>query len=364
MKILDRYILGKYLTTFFFCLILFMVIVIVVDISEKTDDFVKSKLGVWQIFTDYYLGFIPRFAGMLFPLFIFISVIFFTSKMAGRSEIIAILSSGVSFARFCVPYVIGGLLLSLLLWFSTQTMIPKANYKWATFQKRYIDGNTAAGMLQSSYKQNIYFRMDSDSYMGIRGYDTVSKTGSGFYVQKFNGNKLVYNLRATSFSWDSARRQWNLSNVQERYFNETNEAVKSATSLSMKYNFKPVDLGKDDYLKDQMSTRELNDFISKEKQRGSEMLGTLLVERYNRDALPVSVFILTMIAVSMSSRKVRGGSGAHLAVGVVISVIYILLSRISVVFATKGNFSPFLAAWTPNLLFGLLAIYLFRRASK
>lgn len=341
-----------------------MVIVIVVDISEKTDDFVKSKLGAWQIFTQYYLGFIPRFAGMLFPLFIFISVIFFTSKMAGRSEIIAILSSGVSFARFCVPYIIGGALLSFVLWFGSQQIIPKANRKWANFQKLYIDVNTAAGMMQSSYKQNIYFKMDTNSYLGIRGYDTVSKTGSGFYVQKFNKNQLVYNLRATSFSWDSAKKQWNLANVQERYFNEMNEAVKNTSSLAMKYNFKPVDLGKDDYLKDQMPTSQLDEFIVKEKQRGSEMLSTFLFERYNRDALPVSVFILTIIGVSMSSRKVRGGSGAHLAIGVVISVTYILFSRISVVFATKGSFSPLLAAWTPNIIFGLLAIYLFYRAAK
>lgn len=364
MKILDRHILAKYLVTFFFCIILFMVIVVVVDISEKTDDFVKSKLSAWQIFTDYYMGFIPRMAGMLFPLFIFISVIFFTSKMAGRSEIIAILSSGVSFARFTVPYIIGGGLLSLFLWWSTQSQIPKANRKWANFQKVYIDGNTPAGIMQSSYKQNIYFKMDTNSYIGIRGYDTVSKTGSGFYVQKFNKNRLIYNLRASSFSWDTAKNQWNLASVQERYFNEVSEAIKNSSNLLMKYNFKPVDLRKDDYLKDQMSTPELDRFIKMEKERGSEMLSQLQVERYNRDALPVSVFILTIIAVSISSKKVRGGSGAHLALGVIISVIYILFSRISVVFATKGSFSPMLAAWTPNIIFGLLAIYLFYRAAK
>ena len=157
MKKIDKYILLKYLTTFFFCLILFTAIVVVVDISEKTDDFVKSKLGVWQIVRDYYFGFVPRIDAMLFPLFIFISVIFFTSKMAGRSEIIAILSSGVSFRRFMLPYLVGGTFLALLLWLGYQYVVPKANRKWGDFNKAYIDINMGINNTNSSYQQNIYF---------------------------------------------------------------------------------------------------------------------------------------------------------------------------------------------------------------
>lgn len=364
MKIIDKYILVKYLTTFIFCLLLLTVIVVVVDISEKTDDFVKSNLTTMQIINDYYLGFIPRIDAMLFPLFVFISVIFFTSKMAGRSEIIAILSSGVSFRRFLLPYIVGGIFLSALLWAGYQYVVPNANRKWGDFEKQYIDGPSAPGAKGGSYKQNIYFRIDSNTYAAIKGYDTVSKSGNNFSIQRFENNKMVYNQRALNFNWDTARKKWLLKNVQERFLHEISETLRYTETKFENYNFRPIDLRKDDYLKDQMTTPDLDNFIRLEKMRGSEMLSTLQVERYNRDAIPVSVLILTIIGAVLASRKVRGGSGAHLALGVVISVMYILFSRFSVVFATKGDFTPWLASWTPNILFGILAFYLYKKAPK
>ncbi|MBS1742803.1 MAG: LptF/LptG family permease [Bacteroidetes bacterium] len=364
MKKIDRYILSKYLTTFFFCLLLFTAIVVVIDISEKTEDFVKSKLPTSRIITDYYFGFVPRIDAMLFPLFVFISVIFFTSKMAGRSEVIAILSSGVTYRRFLMPFIAGGLLLSALLWLGYQYTVPVANRKWADFEKKYIDVNSAPSDSRSTYKEKIYFRLDSNSMVGIRGYDTVTKMGSNFFVQKFRNNKLVYNLRALSFNWDTAKRKWALNNVMERTINPINETIKMTKKMYMNYNFKPFDLRKDDYLKDQLITPELDRFIELERMRNSEMLNTLLVERYNRDAIPVSVLILTIIGAVLASRKVRGGSGMHLALGVILSVLYILFSRMTLVFATKGDFSPWLAAWIPNIIFGALAYYLYRKAPK
>ena len=352
------------MSSFFFCLLLFTVIVVVIDISEKTDDFVKSNLSTWDIIRLHYFGFIPRIDAMLFPLFVFISVIFFTSKMAGRSEIIAILSSGVSFARFVLPYMAGGIFLAGILWGAYQYIVPQANRTWSEFEKRYVDVNSAATNNSTSYKQNIYFKLDAESYVGIKGYDTITKTGTGFFLQKFRDNRVYYNLRATNFNWDSTSKKWHLTNVFEREMHDINEKITSIPALTANYNFKPIDLRKDDYLKDQMSTPDLKNFIRMEKQRGSEMINTLLVERYSRDAIPFSVIILTLIGVSLASRKVRGGSGAHLALGVVISVVYILFSRITVVFATKGNFTPWLAAWLPTIIFGLLALYLFRRASR
>jgi len=338
-------------------------IVVVVDISEHTEDFVKSKLSATQIITDYYFGFIPRIDAMLFPLFTFISVIFFTSKMAGRSEIVAILSSGVSFQRFLLPYIIGGLFLSTLLWAGYQYVVPKANRKWGEFEKKYVGVNNL-NRPNATYKQNIYFRVDSNSYAGIKGYDTISKSGNNFFYQKFENNKLIYNLRAASFSWDTLKQKWLLNNVTERTLKNLREDIKITPSMLMNYNFKPIQLRTDEYLKDQMITRDLDNFIDLEKMRGAEGLSTLLVERYNRDAIPVSVLILTIIGAVLASRKVRGGSGAHLAIGVVISFVYVLFSRLSVVFATKGDFPPWLAAWSPNILFGLLAFYLYTRAPK
>ena len=364
MKKIDKYILVKYLSTFFFCLLLLTVIVVVVDISEKTDDFVKSNLSATQIITDYYLGFIPRIDAMLFPLFVFIAVIFFTSKMAGRSEIIAILSSGVSFRRFLLPYFAGGLFLSAMLWAGYKYVVPNANRKWGDFEKKYIDGTPAPGTSNGIRKENLYFRIDSNTYASIKSYDTVSKSGNNFSIQRFVNNRMVYNLRALNFNWDTAGKRWVLNNVLERQINEITETNKSSVRKYENYNFKPLNLREDDYLKDQMTTPDLDAFIKLEKMRGSEMLSTLLVERYNRDAIPASVLILTIIGAVLASRKVRGGSGAHLALGVVISVLYILFSRFSIVFATKGDFTPWLASWTPNILFGVLAFYLYKKAPK
>ncbi len=361
MKKLDKYILNKYLTTFFFCLILFTAIVVVIDLSEKADDFVKSKLPVWKIITDYYVGFIPRLDAMLFPLFVFISVIFFTSKMAERSEVVAILSSGVSYSRFLVPYWIGSCLLAILLWATNHFVLPKANAIWGDFDARYINFNVSP---TQGATQNYYFRLDSNSYAGIHAYDTVSKMGNTFFVQRFSHNKLVYNLRADGIMWDTASQKWKLARVMERTVADSNERIIRNDTKFVSYNFKPVDLRKDEYLKERLSTPELNRYIQFEKMRGTEALGSLMVERYNRDAIPVSVIILTMIGAVLSSRKVRGGSGLHLALGVILSVLYILFSRISVVFATKGNFTPLLAAWIPNILFGVLSFYLYKKAPK
>jgi len=363
MKKIDSYILKKYLTTFFFCLLLFTAVVVVVDISEKTDDFVRLKMSAWKVFTDYYLGFIPHIDAMLFPLFVFISVIFFTAKMADRSEVIAILSSGVSYRRFLLPYWIGSIFLATILWFGYQYTLPKANAIWGNFLAKNIDSN-AHDPDHNSDKYNIYFRIDSNSYAAIKHYDTIARSGEYFAVQKFEHNKLVYDMNANYFSWDTTSKKWKLLIVKERYLTGDKERIVRSPQLLINYNFKPQELRGDEYFKDRLTTAELNNYIAAEKMRGSEMINSLLVERYSRDAIPVSVIILTLIAAVLSSRKIRGGSGFYLGVGFIISVLYILCSRLSIVFAEKGNFTPILAAWTPNIIFGLLAYYLYRKAPK
>jgi len=362
MKKIDRYILKKFLTTFFFCILLMTLIVVVIDISEKTDDFVKSKLPAWRIFTDYYLAFIPRIDAMLFPLFVFIATIFFTSKMAERSEVVAILSSGVSFRRFLRPYWIGSIMLSAILWLGYHTVLPKANAVWDTFDAKYIRGSF--DYTGSNSPRNYYFRIDSNTYAGIRYFDTASKSGGNFFIQKFTNNQLVYNLRSDNIAWDTGVNKWKLTGVMERTLNGDMESIKRNSTLTMQYNFKPRDLRRDEFLKDRLSTPELNDLIRLEKLRGTEGINALLVERYNRDAIPVSVIILTMIGAILSSKKVRGGSGFHLAVGVIWSVLYILFSRFSIVFATKGSFPALLAAWTPNMIFAVLTYYFYYKGSK
>lgn len=363
MKIIDWYILKKFFVTFFFSLLALTVLVVVIDLSEKTDDFAKTKLPVSTIITQYYFGFIPRIDAMLFPLFIFIAVIFFTSKMANRSEIIAILSSGISFGRFLRPYLFGGFLFTFFLWWCNQYVLPPANQKWATFTSTYIDYNYAAYQNTSTIS-NKYFKLDSFSYAGIRYYDTTNRSGNNFFIQTFNNTNLVYNLRAQSINWDTATRKWRLSNVVERRINGLRSKITESPVKQMNFNFKPRDLQRDDYMKDKLTTPDLDEYIKLEKLRGSENVNTLLLEKHNRNANPVSVFVLTMIGASISSRKIRGGSGFHLALGVLICVLYILVGRFSSVFAMKGNFNPIVAAWLPNVVFGLLAWYLYRRNSK
>lgn len=363
MKILDWYILKKFLTTFFFCLIALTVIVIIIDLSERTDDFAKTGLPISAIITQYYFGFVPRIDAMLFPLFIFISVIFFTSKMANRSEIVAILSSGTSFGRFLRPYIFGGFLFTAFLWWCSQYVLPPANERWANFNTKYIDFNYAA-YENTATISNKYFKLDSFSYAGVRFYDTVSRTGNNFFIQRFNGTNLAYNLRAQNIRWDTATRKWKLENVTERRINGIKSVVTKTPTMQMNFNFKPRDLQRDDYMKDKLTTPDLDEYIKLEKIRGAENVNTLMLEKYNRTANPVSVFILTLIGASMASRKIRGGSGFHLAIGVLICVLYILVGRFSSVFSMKGNFNPFIAAWLPNIVFAVLAWYLYRRSSR
>ncbi|MEO9210767.1 MAG: LptF/LptG family permease [Ginsengibacter sp.] len=363
MKIIDWYILKKFFITFFFCLIALTVLVVIIDLSEKTDDFAKTKLPLRTIITDYYFGFIPRIDAMLFPLFIFISVIFFTSKMANRSEVIAILSSGVSFGRFLMPYVFGGLLFTAFLWWTNQYILPPANQKWATFNAKYIDFNYG-GYENTSTISNKYFKLDSFSYAGVRYYDTTNRTGSNFFIQRFNKTNLVYNLRAQTIVWDTATKKWRLDNVIERNIKGLRQQLKEIPTMQMNFNFKPRDLQRDEYMKDKLTTPELNEFIQLEKIRGAEDVNSLMLEKQNRNANPVSVFILTIIGAAIASRKIRGGSGFHLAVGFLICLLYILVGRFAAVFSLKANFNPIIAAWLPNLAFGILAWFLYRKYSK
>ncbi len=363
MKIIDKYIIKKFFLTFFFSIVAMTVLVVIVDLSEKTDDFAKTGLSAKEIITQYYFGFVPHIDAMLFPLFLFISVIFFTSKMANRTEIVAILSSGISFRRFLLPYFWGGLFFTLVLWSVNHFVLPKANEKWSTFNAKYIDFNYG-GYVNTSTISNKHFKLDSFSYAGLRYYDTTSRSGSNFTIQKFNGTELVYSLYAQGIRWDTATNNWLLTQVRMRTINGLRQHLKDTNSLNVSYNFRPNDLKADSYLKDRMTTPELNQFIKMEKIRGGEDVNTLILEKQNRNATPVSVLILTLIGAAIASKKIRGGSGIHLAIGVLICVLYILVGRFSAVFSMKAEFNPVLAAWLPNILFGALAFYLYKDASK
>jgi lipopolysaccharide export system permease protein len=362
MKKIDWYILKNLLLTFFYSLFLFTFISVVIDISEKTDDFVRSGLTTMQIFKEYYVGFIPHILALLFPLFVFLATIFFTSKMAGRSEIIAILASGTSFNRFLRPFIFSGIILATILWLGNRYVIPRANAIRVNFQANYIDKNSTYNPLVAN-RSSIYLQIDPSTYAGIN-YDTASKTGTNFFVQHVAGNKVDYNLRAESIRWDTAKNNWRLDNVIERRINGLKEMVTMIPSMSKTYSFKPLDLKRDEYTKDKLTTPELDRFIQFEEMRGVEGLNALKVERHRRDATPASVILLTFIGAVVASRKVRGGSGVHMAIGFIAGATFILTDRFSTIFSTKGNFQPALAAWTPNIIFFFVALWFYRKSPK
>lgn len=365
MKKIDWYILKKFLVTFFFCLLLFTVIAVAVDSSEKTDDFVKTGLSTSKIIKEYYLGFVPFIWSLLFPLFVFIAVIFFTSKMATRSEVIAILASGTSYNRFLRPYVIGGILLSMLLWVGSRYLIPKANSIRSNFQTTYIDKNDPLKNRPETNCDRCYYRrIDSNTYIGIKNYDTTTKTANSFFLERVVNDQVVYNLRGSPVNWDKTTRKWKLRNVVERRVDGKGETVKRYDTMNLSISLKPGELRRDEYLKDKFTTPELVAFIRQEELRATEGLSPLKVERYRRTATPASVFLLTMIGAVIASRRSRGGSGMHLALGITIAALYILSDRFSTVFATKGNLHPFLAAWIPNLVFALVAYRLYLKTPK
>lgn len=363
MKIIDWYILKRFLVTFVFTILTLTIIAVVIDTSEKTDDFVKSGLSSSEIITQYYFGFVPFIISMIFPLIVFIAVIFFTSKLAARSEIVALLANGVNFNRLLRPYLFGGVLLGGILWLANQYVIPRANEIRSDFQIKMIDRNST--YLSGMTNTNLYYlRVDPTTFMGMRYYDTSTKSASGFFMQKVKGNKVYYNLRAENIRWDTARKNWKLENAIERKISGLNEEIRQIPAMNVNLNVKPQELRKDDYLKDKLNTPELTQFIKMEELRGAEGLNTLKVERYRRDATPFSVIILTVIGVVVSARKSRGGSGIPLAFGIVTASLFVVMDKFSTVFSTKGNLHPLLAAWLPNILFACLAIWMYKRAPK
>jgi len=363
MKKLDWYILKKFLTTFVFTMLTFTTIAVVIDTSEKADDFVKSGLSSWQLVTHYFIGFVPFIMSMIFPLFVFIACIYFGSKMASQSEFIAILAGGVRYNRMLRPFFVGSVFLAALYWYATQYWIPRAEEIRTNFQSTYIDSRSSYN--GDPYRSNnFYLRVNAETYVGLRYYDTARKTAGSFFLAKIKNNRVYYNLRAESMKWDTAKKNWLLTNAVEHTNEGLKETAKLIPSLNMNLNFKPEELRRDEYQKNKFTTPELKRFIQMEEIRGSEGLNTYKEERYHRDASPFSVIILTMIGAVISTRKVRGGSGLLLALGLVMAALFVIMDKFSVTFATKGNFSPLLAAWMPNFIFSFVAVYLYWKAPK
>ncbi len=368
LSILDKYILRKFMGTFVFSIILIITIIIIFDISEKIDDFVNVPLS--EIILHHYLNFVPYFINMLSPLFTFIAVIFFTSKMAGNYETVAILSSGVSYRRFLRPYMIGAGIICASSLYLSHFVIPKASRIKQAFEDKYI--NTG----YRNNDQNIHRQVAKGQMVYLESYNIFDKTGFRFTLEKVKNQKLCYFLSAESIRWDSLKGLWQVRNYTERFLNDTTphpdykqlaqsrEIIRSGEFMELKIDFTPKDLSRLESKVEVMTYPELKEYIKKEREKGSIGIERFEVENYKRSAVPFATFILTLIGVAISSRKIRGGIGLHLALGLLLAATFQFFLQISSILAINGFLSPIIAVWIPNVIYSIIAFFLVRNAQK
>lgn len=360
IKILDSYIIGKYLGTFIYTLAVFVVIIVIFDLSEKLDDFLENDMTVWEVFTQYYAGSIPFYVNMLSPLMNFIAVIFFTAKMADQTEIVPILSGGVSFNRFLRPYFISAFIIFAANLGSNLFVLPYTNKIKNSFENQVIAKN------DPYTKSNIHMKIDEHTYIYIDNFDNRSNIGYKFALDRFKGDILEKKLIAESISYDSIKRVWKLNNYTSRTIKDLKEAMVYGNNNSKDtvLDMRPDDFSVYDNVVESMTNKELAEKIRKEKIRGSGVMNDLRFEQYKRFTQPLSAFVLTLIGVALSSRKVRGGVGLPLGIGIVLSFLFIVMNQFTKMFSTKGGLPPLLANLLPVVVFGLLGLYLLRKAPK
>jgi lipopolysaccharide export system permease protein len=358
MQKIDLYIIKKFLGTFFFTITLILLIVIIFDISEKIDDFLEHEISIKSIIVDYYLNFIPFFGNLFSPLFIFISVVFFTSKMANNSEIIAILNSGMSFNRLLKPFIISAVILGFLSFILGNFIIPPSNSKRINFENKYIRNK------HYSNEKNIHMQILPGQYIYMESFNYKREIGYKFTLENFKEGKLISKLKGDYVKFDSIKQKWQVNNYEVREFLKNRQSINRGNKLDTTLNLHPREFIKRTSLVETMNMFELNDYIAEEELKGSEQLVYHKIEKYKRIAFPFASIILTLIAVAIASRKTKGGVGIHLGIGIIIAFTYILFMQISTTFATNSNLAPALAVWIPNLCYILLAGVLLHKAPK
>lgn len=358
MKKLDLYIIRKFLGTFVYAIALIILITIIFDISEKIDDFLEKKAPLREIVFTYYFNFIPYFVNLFSPLFTFIAVVFFTAKMAADTEIVAILSNGVSFRRLMLPYFVSAAVLAMFSFYLTNFVIPHSNQKRVAFENRYIHN------VFRNRETNIHFQIKPGVFVYFESYNNLDNIGYKFALEKFKDNKLNYKLMSDVLRWDTVQKHWIIENYYVRKINGMHETLSKGARMDTTFTFGPEEFVKRNKDVETMNWRELNNFIEEEQLKGSDEVPYYLIEKYHRISNPFATFILTLIGVSLASRKVRGGIGLHIGLGLLISFSFILFLQISTTFATSGNLSPIIAVWLPNITYLALGLYLLRAAPK
>lgn len=360
IKRIDRYIMGKYLATFFVAIFLILLISIVFDISEKLDAFL-GKGGIQpttkELILDYYVNFMAYFGVLFSPLFAFISVIFFTSRMASRMELISILDTGTSFVRMLRPFMMAAALIAGMSWTITNFILPRSNEVKISFERKYISRFSGVAM-------HFHRELNPGEYIYVERFDSKTASGTRFAYEKIKDEQLVQKIMSNSIHYDSLRGHWIMEKYIIRDINGMNEAMRTGDVLDTVLDFKP-DLFKMDLKQmDMMTNRELNNFIEQEKKRGAEYVTFFEIEKHNRNAIPFSTIILTLLAVPIASRKVRGGIGFHLAIGVALAFTYIFMQKVTTTYATKNILSPMIAVWLPNVMYTIVGMVLIRFAQK
>ena len=361
LKRIDRYIIKKFLSTYIFLIAIVILIAIIFDYNEKIDKFTQSHVSFERIIFDYYLNFIPYSSNLFSPLFVFIAVIFFTSKLAGNSEIIAMKSTGMSFRRLLRPYMIAAGLIAITTFLLGAYVIPRGNVQRVEFDNTYIKKK------KSTIAENVQMQVDTGVVAYITHFDNESKSGYGFSLDKFIDKKLISHLTAQNIQYDTLsdrRYSWTLHMYRIRTLKGMRETITSGEKLDTIVMMEPSDFF---YVKNQQETMtlpQLNEFIHKQKLRGAPNISTFEVEYHKRFAMPFAAFILTIIGVSLSSQKRKGGMGFSLGIGLALSFGYILFQTISATFATNAGFPAMLAVWIPNIVFAIIAYILYQRTPE
>jgi lipopolysaccharide export system permease protein len=361
LTIIDRYILKKYFTTFFFSLGLAILVSIVVDTSEKMDDFISSKVSFWYIISGYYIYFIPHFYNLFSPLFTFLAVLLITSKMASDSEIVSILASGTSYRRLLRPFMIGATVLAIITYLLNSWIIPETEMRRVDFQNHVLKGRK----FDNNWKNNIHRQLEKGTFLYLQTFNHKDSFGYHMTLDKYDGLELKQEIYAEKLYWNFETQTWAVQNYFVRdFFGDGNEGVKKGDQMDITLNFNPLDVFRRNDEVGVLNNRELDEFIKAEKIRGAENLDYYVIEKYRRVAFPFAGGILTLIAFVIASRKVRGGIGIHLGLGVLIGGSFMVFSHFGNTFATSGGLDPLIAVWIPNIIFLVLGIFMYQRAPK
>jgi len=359
MKVIDKYILKRYFGTFLGLMALFVPISIILDLSERIDKFIEHKVPMREILV-YYGDFLLYFFNILFPIFLFLSVIWFTSRLAQNTEIIAMLNTGMPFMRLLRPYLIGAIIIAATVLFLNLSIIPKARIGYNEFWVKYVHGSS----FKARETNDVYRQIDPTHYIYASNLNHKNKTAYKFVLEEVVGDSLKSKLIADRIVYNPKKKNYTLHNLTKRIYLKDREKIIHKNSYDTIFDFTLDDLTPVTYIAEGLNYSALNKFIEKEKKRGSKNIKKFELEKYKRMSLPISAFILTFIAVAMASQKKRSGMGGNLAFGIAVSMIYILFDRIFGILVIKSGFSPMWAAWLPNIMFGILAVFLVFRAKK